>query len=166
MTKRAEFFIRGRDSLAKPYHYQASGLDNIFLLNGVSETNTPHGPMIHIEDIHGLNLAIGLHIAEKPEPMTGAEFRFLRKQLGLSQLQLAARAGVTDQTIANYEKGKVNALGSADPFLRAIYLVHILPAQTRIRVLKLMMEKVRQKLPEVPRRSIVGAWREQQQEAV
>jgi transcriptional regulator with XRE-family HTH domain len=38
--------------------------------------------------------------------MTSAEFRFLRKQMGLTQKELGERLGVEDQTIANYEKEK------------------------------------------------------------
>ena len=167
-SERADFFIEGMELLAKPYHYLASGLDNIFLLNGVTEKVTDYGPMVHIENINGLHRAIGLHIVEKTEAMKGPEFRFLRKQMSLSQLELANHLGVTDQTIANYEKGKTG-LGPADPFMRTCYLMHILPEQTRLEVIKSMTEspvlKVKKKLPEVPRRNIVEQWREEPQRA-
>jgi DNA-binding transcriptional regulator YiaG len=164
MSERVEFFIEGKDLLATPYHYEASGLDGIFLLNGVTTTDTGYGPMIHIENIHGLHRAIGLHIAEKPEPTTGSECRFLRKQLELTQSALAEKMRVTDQTVANYEKGNTK-LGSADAFIRALYLVHILPEQTRVEVLKPMIETnaaAGKKLPDVPRRKIVEGWSEQE----
>jgi transcriptional regulator with XRE-family HTH domain len=164
MSERVGFFIRGRERLAEPYHYEASGLDNIYLLNGVSETETAYGPMVHIVNVHGLHRAIGLHIAEKTEPMTGPEFRFLRKQLGFSQAALGKLMRVTDQTIANYEKGSVTSFGPADPFMRTLYLLEALPEQTRVDVLKPIIENTEErpeKLPEVPRRSIVGQWREQ-----
>jgi transcriptional regulator with XRE-family HTH domain len=165
MSERIEFFIRGRDLLPKPYRYEASGLDNVYLLNGVTERETSYGPMIHIANIHGLHRAIGLHIVEKSGLMTGAEFRFLRKQIGLSQAALAERMGVTDQTIANYEKGNVGSLGAADPLLRSMYLLHTLPEETRVQVLKRVVaregaEKPK-RVPEMPRRQIVGQWREQ-----
>jgi transcriptional regulator with XRE-family HTH domain len=35
--------------------------------------------------------------------MCGPEFRFLRKQMGLTQTELAELFDVSDQTIANYE---------------------------------------------------------------
>jgi DNA-binding transcriptional regulator YiaG len=165
MSKRAEFFIEGEKLLAKPYRYLASGLDNIFLLNGVTENKTDYGPMIHIENVNGLHRAIGLHIIEKSAAMTGPEFRFLRKQLGLSQLELAKTFGVTDQTIANYEKGK-SSLGPAENGIKTAYLLHILPEQTRVEVIKSMMKadaplKVRKKLPDVPRRKLVEQWCEE-----
>jgi DNA-binding transcriptional regulator YiaG len=166
MTKkpRADFFIEGRDVLAEPYHYLASGLDNIFLLNGVAESETAYGPMLHIENINGLHRAIGLHIVEKTAPMKGAEFRFLRKQMGLSQVQLAALLNVTDQTIANYEKEN-SGLGAAEAFLRDRYVISILPEQTRVGVIKAMTAGPsaggRHKLPDNPRLSIVEQWREE-----
>jgi transcriptional regulator with XRE-family HTH domain len=168
MSKPIEYFIKGRAPLPQPYAYRAIGLDNVLLLNGVSSTQTAYGPMIHIECIHGLHRAIGLGIAEKPEAMSGAEFRFLRKQLGLTQEELAARMRVSDQTIANYEKGK-SSLGPAEPFMRALYLVHILPNRTRVEVLKPMMEKTARemlkKLPAGPRSQVVEGWQQGRDEA-
>jgi DNA-binding transcriptional regulator YiaG len=122
MSERAEFFFKGQGQLAEPYHYRASGLDDIYLLNGVVIEETPYGPMVTIKNLNGLHHAIGLHIVEKAEPMTGAEFRFLRKQLGLTQAQLGKRLRVSDQTIANYEKGHTG-LGPADPLMRGFYLL-------------------------------------------
>jgi DNA-binding transcriptional regulator YiaG len=163
MSERAEFFITGRDLLAKPYQYLASGLDNIFLLNGVTEKMTDYGSMVHIENINGLHRAIGLHIVEKDSPMSGAEFRFLRKQIRVSQATLAKMLGVSDQTVANYEKAKTGkeGIGPADAFLRTFYLLEILPEQTRVGLLRqFMAEQGRQKLPDVPREKIVECWRE------
>jgi putative transcriptional regulator len=166
MSERAEFFIQGDDLLAEPYHYLASGLDNVFLLNGVAEKNTDYGPMVHIENIIGLHCAIGLHIVEKQEPMTGAEFRFLRKQLQISQAALAAAMGVTELTVSNYENGKTRKgdIGPADAFMRAVYLVHIVPEKTRVKVIKPVIDaasqNLRRKLSEPARREIVERWRE------
>lgn len=167
MSKRTDFFIKGRELLAEPYHYLASGLDNIFLLNGINVEDTDYGPMVHIENVNGLHRAIGLHIVEKSDAMNGAEFRFLRKQVQLSQSELAERFGVTDQTIANYEKGKSgkDGFGPADPYMRTFYLLHILPDQTRVEIIKRMMDAptqaARRKLPDLPRQKIVDYWREE-----
>jgi hypothetical protein len=73
MTKRAEFWIEGRPLLPEPYPYP--GLDNIFLLNGVTITED----WIEFEGMSGLHHAIAHYIAEKPEP-TAAELRFLRTE--------------------------------------------------------------------------------------
>jgi DNA-binding transcriptional regulator YiaG len=166
MSERAEFFIEGRKLLAKPYRYVASGLNNIFLLNGVTEKATDYGPMVHIENINGLHHAIGLHIIEKPDPMEGAEFRFLRKQMQMTQAQLAKLLSVTDQTVANYEKGKSgkDGFGPADAFMRTFYLLRIIPEQTQVKVIKPLLgapnQNVRRKLSELSRHKIVESWRE------
>jgi len=163
MSRRAEFFQKGPDLLAEPYHYVASGLDNIYLLNGVAIEETPYGAMVTIENLNGLHHAIGLHIVEKADPMLGAEFRFLRKQMELTQGQLGKRLRVTGQTIANYEKGHTK-LGPADPLMRGFYLLSILPEETRIQVLKSINERLAKeqaaKVPELPRRKIVQHWKE------
>lgn len=78
----ARFYIGGRPYLDEPYHLKGVGLPNIYLLNGVIFENDPdYGELITIENLEGLLRTIGLHIVEKCEPMTGAELRFLRKQM-------------------------------------------------------------------------------------
>jgi hypothetical protein len=42
-------------------------------------------PRCTFENINWLHRAIGLHIVEKDEPVSGHEFRFPRVQMGLSQ---------------------------------------------------------------------------------
>jgi DNA-binding transcriptional regulator YiaG len=168
MSKRVLFFIKGKAKRAKPYRYVASGLDNIFLLNGVSTDNTSYGPMVTIDNLNGLHRAIGLHIVEKPEPITGAEFRFLRKQMQLTQRQLAGLMQLSDQTVANYEKGNTKELGAADPLMRIQYLLHIVPDETRAAILRAVADgtgRQRGKLPEIPRRKLVQRWHEGQREA-
>jgi len=160
MSERVDFFIEGKEQLAKPFHYSASGLNSIYLLNGVTEKVTDYGKMVHIENINGLHHAIGLHIIEKDEPMNGAEFRFLRKQMELTQVQLGGHLKVSDQTIANYEKGHT-ALGPAEPLIKGVYLLFILPEETRVEVLKSILppsQEKRKRLPDVPRRKLVDHW--------
>ena len=108
MTPRAEFHIKGRPRLAEPYHLKGVGLPNIYLLNGVKVEHDPdYGRLVTIDNVDGLHRAIGLHIVEKRDRMTGDELRFLRKQMNLSQAALAKRLRVTDQTVANYETSRV-----------------------------------------------------------
>ena len=167
MSERTDFYMEGREFLAEPYHYFESGLDTIYLLNGVSETTTDYGPMVHIDNINGLHRAIGLHIVEKEEPMSGPEFRFLRKQMGLSQAELAKDLGVSDQTVANYEKENTR-LGPADALMRACYLLAVLPADTRVEAVKSVLRpapRMRKRLPDVPRRRLVERWAERSLQA-
>ena len=159
-SERAEFFIKEEELLATPYHYAESGLDNIFLLNGVSERQTDYGLMVHIEDINGLHSAIGLHIIEKQEPMSGSEFRFLRKQMGLTQVDLANDFGVTDQTIANYEKDKGKGKSSPiEELMRLHYLLSVLPGETHVEAMQAFIRPPR-RLPDITRHRLLQRWAE------
>jgi putative transcriptional regulator len=164
VSKRAEFYIKGQGMLAEPYRYRACGLDYVYLLNGVTQRHTAYGAMVSIENVHALHHAIGLQIVENAQTIVGAEFRFLRKQMGLSQRELASRMHTSDQTVANYEKGKTEP-GPADAFLRIYYLLHILPGEEAPPdVLKTLSDRLRSGegawLPAPARRKIVRNWRE------
>jgi len=103
------------------YHYQECGLRNVWLANGYQEHNTPYGSGVSIEDVEGLHALIGGKLAKEKPCLTGAEFRFLRKELGLSQSRLAHWWGYDPQSVALWEKrGRVPKI--ADRFIRAIYL--------------------------------------------
>ncbi len=99
--------------------------------------------MVTIKNLNGLHRAIGLHIIEKQEQMTGVEFRFLRKQIGLTQVELADMMRVTDQTVANYEKGQHRRVWSeADAFIRMAYFLHIIPDDMRAKIIKATAEDI------------------------
>ena len=163
MTERAEFYIKGRELLPEPYHFRASGLPNVYLLNGVRFEDDPeHGALVTFENLKGLQHAIGLHLIEKPAALTGAQFRYLRKLMGLTQDALARVMRVSVQTIANYEKEHTASLGPADPHLRLLFALHILPSEMAALLLQsFAREEPRKRIPDRSRRKIVGRWREQ-----
>ncbi|OLL32835.1 transcriptional regulator [Burkholderia sp. SRS-W-2-2016] len=102
------------------YHYTETGLQNVWLANGYHVRKTSYGEAVSIEDADGLHRAIGRKLACKNQ-LTGAEFRFLRKELDLSQHRLADLLGTTEQTVALWErKGKIPK--TADRMFRALYL--------------------------------------------
>jgi DNA-binding transcriptional regulator YiaG len=102
------------------YHYTEAGLQNVWLANGYHVKKTKYGEAVSIEDAEGLHRAIGRHLAQK-RYLTGAEFRFLRKELDLSQRRVADLVGTSEQTVALWEKrGKIPE--TADRIFRAIYL--------------------------------------------
>lgn len=102
------------------YHYTEVGLQNVWLANGYNERTTAYGKAVSIDDADGLHLAIGREIARQSY-LTGCEFRFLRKELDLSQHRVADLLGTSEQTVALWEKrGKIPK--TADRMFRAIYL--------------------------------------------
>src|SRR5215469_208427 len=103
------------------YNYRGTGLDNIWLLNGYEEHETPLGKSISIEDLDNLHKAIaGALVDSKPE-LTGKEFRFLRTELEMSQTTLAEYIGVQAQTVANWEKENVPVQKYGDHIIRHLY---------------------------------------------
>lgn len=103
------------------YHYLSCGLDNIYLLNGYEVHETEDGPTYGIHNFDALHRAIALGLVNKPAPLNGKEFRFLRVELDLSQKAIADLFGYTDQTVANWEKGKTEIQVLADATIRQYY---------------------------------------------
>jgi putative zinc finger/helix-turn-helix YgiT family protein len=86
------------------YKYDASGLDNITLQN----IEVRHCPKCGerqalIPSLAELHKAIALALAEKRERLFPKEIRFLRKYLGLSSADFAAKIGVDPATVSRYE---------------------------------------------------------------
>ncbi len=87
------------------HHYLGSGLANVWLRNGYRKQKTPHGMAVALDDVAGLHRAIGQSLARQPV-ISGREFRFLRNELGVTQLALAQALGYADaQALAKWEKG-------------------------------------------------------------
>ena len=104
------------------YHYTESGLTNVWLANGFTIRETKCGEGVSIHDVDGLHRAIAQALANKPR-LTGAQVRFLRKEMGMSQRGLGELLGVTDQSVALWErKGRLPK--TADRLLRLIYVEH------------------------------------------
>ncbi|MDR2031204.1 MAG: helix-turn-helix domain-containing protein [Azoarcus sp.] len=104
------------------HHYLGSGLPDVWLENGYHiKQHEEHGEIVSVEDVYGLHRAIGEAVARNASPLSGAEFRFLRKELGMSQESLARLIGKSSQAVALWEKnGRVPRL--AELVLRGIYL--------------------------------------------
>ena len=113
------YFLREVDVA---HHYDDSGLDNVFLENGYSIHETAYGPGVSIQDTEGLRKAIGRWLIATPKPLNGAELRFLRSEMELTQRDLAGILGTTEQTLRLWEKHRKKGInGSADLLLRALY---------------------------------------------
>lgn len=66
--------------------------------------------------------ALGAAVVANPAPLTGADFRFLRQELGLSQAALGDLVGKDEQAVARWEKGKSKKVdATADRLLRLLY---------------------------------------------
>ena len=105
------------------YHDTDGGLRNIWLANGYEREETPYGKALTIQDLPGLTRAICKALIRKNSKLTGAEFRYLRQAMLMSQASLGRTLGRTDQAIAGWEKNsKVPKF--ADQMLRVVYAAH------------------------------------------
>jgi DNA-binding transcriptional regulator YiaG len=93
------------------------------LANGYEREETPYGKALTIQDLPGLTRAICKALIRKNSKLTGAEFRYLRQAMLMSQASLGRTLGRTDQAIAGWEKNsKVPKF--ADQMLRVVYAAH------------------------------------------
>jgi DNA-binding transcriptional regulator YiaG len=105
------------------YHYTDGGLKNVWLANGYTVRNTPYGEGVAIHDVEGLTEAICLALTEKAGVLTGAELRYIRSAMLLSQPALGKIIGVDGQSVARWEKtGRVPRW--ADKLVRLVYVAH------------------------------------------
>jgi len=115
------------------YHYKGAGLANVYLKNGYREVMYGDEKAVSVEDIEGLHLAIVGVLIEKAAPLTGQEFRFLRVEMGLSQLALGELLRVSDQTVATWEKEVTKRVpGSSEILVRAFARERLLHREGKI----------------------------------
>lgn len=105
------------------YHYLECGLKQVWLRNGYRHVETPYGEAVEVENVEELHRMIARALLQRAR-LSGAEFRFLRRELNLSQAALAEMLGNSEQSIALWEKGR-GAPKWADRLIRALYREHV-----------------------------------------
>ena len=106
------------------HHYRECGLDYVYLRNGFTFEQTKYGKALSIHDVDGLHRAIGTYLIRDKKVLTGAEVRFLRHELDLSQRILGGLLDKSSQTVARWEKDQIKIDGPADRLLRLLYEGH------------------------------------------
>jgi putative transcriptional regulator len=107
------------------YHYKESGLDDVVLLNGYTIRQTPYGETVSIENVDALHRLLARQIILQRE-INGAQFRFLRREMGKTQAQVATWFQVTEQSISLWERDRDKAIPPlASILLRLLYAEHI-----------------------------------------
>lgn len=107
----------------KPYHYTECGLDNVYLLSGYDiEVDPEYGETVSVKDARALHVAIGIALCQTKKTLSGAELRFLRKEMELTQSRLAGLIGSTAQSVARWEKAVSPQPTAADYLVRLIFL--------------------------------------------
>lgn len=110
----------------KLYHYTESGLDNVYLAGGYTIHKSSNITGVSIKNTEGLHRAIGKSIISQPAPINGAELRFLRLEMELSQRELSAMLATSEQTFSLWERNRKKAIpGAEDRLLRVLYREYI-----------------------------------------
>jgi DNA-binding transcriptional regulator YiaG len=126
-----KFRRHDQEVAAAPLHYKACGLDDIYLMNGFQRHQTAYGEGYAIEHVYALHKAIALHLVMRRKTLKPKEIRFLRKQLDMTQDELANELSITGQTVARYEKGESEIPGPVDKMIRVIYVLHRAPPKLK-----------------------------------
>jgi putative transcriptional regulator len=105
----------------KLHHYRDCGLDNVWIKGGFDEVDSPYGPGIAIHDLDGLHRCIAHCLVEKPGPLTGREFRFLRTELDLSQSMMGALCGREERMVRYWETRDEFVEEPANFIIRFVY---------------------------------------------
>lgn len=97
------------------YHMTNSGLDNVWLENGYKTGTDKFGPYYNIKDIPGLYRAILLVLAHGRGELTARELRIIRRNLKLTQKELAEALGRKEQTVLLWERDRIDKQSAAIP---------------------------------------------------
>lgn len=112
---------KNRNKQAKLHQYRDSGLDNVWIEGGYEEISSPYGDGVVIHDLNGLHRCIAQCLVDKAGPLTGAEFRFLRTELDLSQATLGDLCGRGERTIRDWETRDETVEEPANTIVRFVY---------------------------------------------
>ena len=144
MTAKKHFRIKEKSAARQPLQYRACGLDDVYLVNGFTITESEGDEVISVENIEELHEAIAVKLITSPAKLKPAEFRFLRNNMDLTQAELGERLGVDVQMIGRYERGDNSIPPPVDQLLRFHYVLHLLPKDEREELLEEVVEAAKE----------------------
>lgn len=102
------------------YHYTECGLNNI-VIEGLSVLIDDEGDeVVEIPYINKLHSAIASGIVLHEQGMSGAELRFLRSEIGMTQAELANFLHKDKQTIGRWERAESEIDGTSETMIRKL----------------------------------------------
>lgn len=115
------------------YQYRESGLENVAIVVAVHTCPKCGETLPEIPNVKGLHAAIADRLCQKPTPLTGAEVRFLRKEMGMKARELADSLGVSPVTVSRWETGAERVGDITGRLVRCLYLFHRIQAGREVR---------------------------------
>jgi putative zinc finger/helix-turn-helix YgiT family protein len=117
-------------SKLRDYEYAESGLKNVILKNILVHECKHCGEVLpEISNVKQVHKWIAEYLLNKHGPLTGDEFRFLRKSMGKSARELAQRLAVTPVTISRWENNKEKIGAQSDRLLRMAFVLEPIEAK-------------------------------------
>ena len=104
----------------KMYRYMECGLDNVFIEGLVPDKDDEGDDVITIPNVTGLHQAIAETIVAGETGMRGAELRFIRTEMGMTQAQLAKVLHHDTQTIGRWERNEFAVDQTAEALIRLL----------------------------------------------
>jgi transcriptional regulator with XRE-family HTH domain len=102
------------------YHYTECGLNNV-VISGLEVFLDDEGDeTIQIPYINDLHRAIASGIVLHNQGISGAELRFLRSEMGMTQAELAALVHKDKQSIGRWERAEWEIDGSSETIIRKL----------------------------------------------
>lgn len=102
------------------YHYTECGLNNI-VIEGLSVLIDDEGDeVVEIPYINKLHGAIASGIVSHEQGMSGAELRFLRSEIGMTQAELATLLHKDKQTVGRWERAESEIDGASETIIRKL----------------------------------------------
>lgn len=109
----------------RPYHYKESGLDNIWIIGLLQyKCGKCNETFVEIPRINELHLLIGKTLVCKKELLSGAEVKYLRKEIGMKSKDMASALSLVPETYSRWENGKQEVAPCHDKALRMMYVVN------------------------------------------
>jgi len=102
------------------YQYTECGLNNI-VIEGLSVFRDDDGDeVVEIPYINDLHCAIASGIVLHEQGMSGAELRFLRSEMGMTQVELANFLHKDKQTVGRWERAESEIDGTSETVIRKL----------------------------------------------
>lgn len=102
---------------AEAYHYTECGLPNVWI-QGTRQIDDDGEETVRISNPNGLHRLIARYLVESVGALTGAELRFLRSEMGMTQAQLGLLLHRERLTVSRWERDETTMDGSAEALIR------------------------------------------------
>lgn len=104
------------------YHFTQCGLDYVYLLNGYElEEDPDYGTLFSLHDSDALHREIASNIVLHKKTLTWQEMRFLRKEIGLTQEDMAHYLSKSLRQYQRYEQKGEPVPGEIQSLMRILY---------------------------------------------